>query len=149
MGLTLKGKTLFSISQLFPFRADPSLDGPCHSRKQTRSKSSFPLYNGGKTLRCIHSSRPELHIRGGIEDNSEIFFLIFIKHMLWSFIRTISMRRFSWFITKYVFLWRNMTNYPSIIPVTHSHLADWSSGKFSKNQLISMSSLCKACEKLE
>ena len=45
----------------------------------------------------------ELQIRGGIEDNSKIIFLISQqKPMLWPLIRTVSMRRFWWWVTTYV-----------------------------------------------
>ena len=47
---------------------------------------------------------PELLIRGSTEDNSKLIFLISQwKHMLWPLIKTVSMRRFWWWVTTLCF----------------------------------------------
>ena len=67
----------------------------------------------------------ELQIRGAIDENSKIVFLIpQPKPTLWTLIRTISVRWVWWGVIKYV-LWSNKRNYPKIINVT---LLIWSTG---------------------
>ena len=52
----------------------------------------FFVLSSKRHVKCIFT---ELQIRGGIEDNSKIFFLISQrKHILWSLIRIVSTRRF-------------------------------------------------------
>ena len=45
-----------------------------------------------------------------------IFFIFQQKRILWPLMITVSTRRFQWWVTKYV-LWRNVVNFPHIIPV--------------------------------
>ena len=72
----------------------------------------------------------ELQIRGVIQDNSKIFFLISQwKQMLWLLIRTVSMQNrlneTVLIMGHNIFLWKNMDIYPKIIPVTPSYLELW------------------------
>ena len=67
-------------------------------------------------------SIPELQIRGGIEDNSILFFLFHIENICCDHSLEPSRRDGSNDGSQNMFLWRNMENYPEIITFTHSYL---------------------------
>ena len=77
------------------------------------------------TIKClsIGTPRTELQIRGGIEDNSKIFFFLFLnENICCDSSLEQSLRDCSNEGLQNMLIWRSMANYPLIIPVTPSYL---------------------------
>ena len=71
-------------------------------------KFSIPFY-GSKSLIILLA---ELQIRGGIQDNSKIFFLLLNENICCDLSLEPSWRDGTNYGSQHMFLWRNMENYP-------------------------------------
>ena len=93
----------------------------------------------------------QLQITGGTEDNSKI--ILFIsqqKHVLWPSLELSQWdssndgSQFMFFGSQVMILWRNMANYPKIIPVTLSSLEHWESSNSTFSILTTLARFKKS-----